>query len=177
MQVGHRLLLPARPWVSGSPAVYVPQHSPPQQRRAAASQGLAAASAWGCCSSGCPCSEPRQGCCAPEPLCLLIAPGHHSFPWDTPKAFSAKVLPMPVGHQGLSLGSGFIPHPHADFGLHFLPCALLSSAWDWACGSGLGLEPSCSLRRFPMQPHAHLPAATERATKTSHGGIPLVLLL
>lgn len=77
----------------------------------------------------------RSMCCVPEPSCLLVAPGHRSFPWDSPKVFPAGVIPTSVGHQGLSLGLGFIS-PHAGFGLYFLPCAPLSLSGDWVRGWG-----------------------------------------
>lgn len=105
------------------------------------------------------------GCCVPEPECLLIAPAHRSFPWDSPKVFPAKFLPMPVGHQGLSLGSRFIS-PYAGFGLHFLSCALLSLV---TLGMWLGLELLCSLHCFPMLPHACLQQQQKEQPKPALG--------
>lgn len=53
--------------------MYIPKRSPPQQQRcAAAPRCLGAAGAWGSCSSGCLCREPRRWAGVPCPRASML---------------------------------------------------------------------------------------------------------
>lgn len=76
---------------------------------------------------------------------------------------------MPVGQQGLPPGSGFVS-PMQAVVLVFTPtpcCPQLGPGHVAGVKAARGW--GCSLHRFPTLPPAHLPTATERATKTSRG--------